>query len=460
MIILDTTIVTVAQPSIVADLRVSGSSLTWILNAYMLTFGGSLLLSGRLGDLYGPRRLFLTGISAFTLASLACGLAHAQLTLLIARAVQGLAGAVVTAVSLSLLMNLFSKAAERARAFGIFGFVCAAAGGIGELLGGLLTKALSWHWIFLVNVPIGIAVYAFSLALLPRDTRSRGPRQVDIAGAGTITIALTVAVYALIDGNEAGRTSMQTLGLFGVATLLLLLFLWIEIRVQQPLMPLRLFRLPNFAIANVLSVLWAAGTFAWFAIYSLYLQRVFHYDPLRVGLAYVPATMIVALFSVGLSAKMVMRLGMRRPLWIGLLHSAAGLALFARAPLGGTFVVDVLPGMLLLGLGSGMASTPLLLAAMSYVDTIESGLASGIVNTSFMMGGALGLAVLSSLADQRTGAMQRSGAEVGAALTGGYHFAFMIGALLTAAAAVIGALALRPGRPADNARSISVSVAG
>jgi EmrB/QacA subfamily drug resistance transporter len=453
MIVLDTTIVTVALPSILADLRVSGTSLTWMLNAYMLTFGGFLLLGGRLGDLYGRRRLFLAGISVFTLASLACGLAHTLTGLLIARAGQGLGGAVVAAVSLSLIMNLFSRPAERARAMGIYGFVCAAGSGVGELLGGFLTKTLSWHWVFLVNLPIGIAVYAFCIVLLPRDAPSHGPRQLDVAGAVAITTALTLVVYALVNGNEAGWTSAQTQGLLGVVALLLLLFLSIEIRVREPLMPLRLFRLRNFTTANVLGVLWAAATFAWFVISALYLQRVLGYDPFRVGFAFVPATMIMAAFSAGLSAKIVMRFGIRGPLWIGLLLAAAGLALFARAPLGGAFVVDVLPGMLLLGLGAGMASTPLLLAAMNDVNSKESGVASGIVNTSFMMGGALGLAVLASLADVRTGELQQSGIETVAALNGGYHVAFLVGALLIATAAVLGALVLRPGPPADTAQS-------
>jgi predicted MFS family arabinose efflux permease len=353
-------------------------------------------------------------------------------------------GAVVTAVALSLIMNLFTEPAERAQAMGIYGFVCAAGGSIGEVLGGLVTNVLGWNWIFLINLPIGIAVYACCVLLLPRDSASQGPRRLDIAGAVTVTTGLMLAVYAVVGGNEAGWTSTETQSLLGAAVFLLALFLIIEARVGEPLMPLRLFRLRNVATANVLAVLWAAGMFGWFVISALYLQHVLGYDPFHVGLAFLPADVIMAIFSAGLSARMVMRFGIRGPAWIGLLLSAVGLALLARAPLAGTFVVDVLPGMLLLGLGAGMAFNPLLLAAMNDVNNDESGLASGIVNTSFMMGGALGLAVIASLADARTAGLQRAGIEALVALNGGYQLAFLLGALMTAAAALLGAALLRP----------------
>jgi EmrB/QacA subfamily drug resistance transporter len=450
MIVLDTTIVTVALPSIQADLGFSGTSLVWVLNAYLLTFGGFLLLGGRLGDLYGQRRLFLLGLIVFTLASLACGLSAAQAPLVIARAVQGVGGAVVTAVALSLIMNLFTDGAERAKAMGIYAFVCAAGGSIGEVLGGLLTNALSWHWIFLVNLPIGMAVYWLCVTLLPRDRPATGPRRLDIAGAVTVTTGLMLAVYAIVDGNRAGWMSVQTTSLLGAAVVLLMVFLGIEAHVREPLMPLRLFRLRNVAAANVVSVLWAAGMFTWFVIAALYMQHVLGYDPLQVGLAFLPADLVMAVFSAGLSARVVVRFGIRRPLWIGLLLGAAGLALFARAPPAGTFIVDVLPGMMLLGLGAGMAFNPVLLAAMSDVDSSESGLASGVVNTSFMMGGALGLAALASLADARTAELQRSGSEALAAINGGYQLAFLLGAVLTAAAAVLAALLLRPHEQAES----------
>jgi EmrB/QacA subfamily drug resistance transporter len=443
MIVLDTTIVTVALPSIQADLQFSGTSLVWVLNAYMLTFGGFLLLGGRLGDLYGQRKLFLLGLAAFTLASLACGIASSQLELVVARAVQGLGGAVVTAVALSLIMNLFTEDAERAQAMGIYGFVCAAGGSIGEVLGGFLTDAFGWESIFLVNLPIGIAVYAYCMKVLPRNEAATGPRRLDAAGAVTVTLGLMIAVYAVVDGNAAGWGSVQTLGLLTAAAVLLGAFLWIESRVPEPLMPLRLFRLRNLATANAVGVLWAAGMFAWFVISALYLQHVLGYDPFKVGLSFLPADGIMAVFSAGLSAKMVMRFGIRGPLWLGLVIAALGLALFARAPVGGTFLVDVLPGMVLLGLGCGMAFNPVLLAAMNDVDVRESGLASGIVNTSFMMGGALGLAVIAAVADARTAAL-RPTVDATVALNEGYQLAFLLGALVTAAGALLAAFVLQP----------------
>jgi len=443
MMVLDTTIVNVALPSIRADLHFTETSLVWVVNAYMLTFGGFLLLGGRLGDLYGHRRLFLLGIAGFTAASLACGLANSQELLITARAVQGLGGAVVSAVSLSLIMNLFTEPAERAKAMGIYGFVCAGGGSIGVLLGGLLTSTLSWHWIFLVNLPIGAAVYAACVALLPNVRGQAAGQRLDVAGAVTVTSSLMLAVYAIVNGNEAGWTSTQTLALLGGAIVLMAVFLTIEARVSAPLMPLGLFRLRSVAVANVVGVLWAAAMFAWFFISALYMQLVLGYSAMQVGLAFLPANLIMAAFSLGLSAKIVMRFGIRAPLAAGLLIAALGLALFARAPAGGSFVVDVLPGMVLLGLGAGIAFNPVLLAAMSEVPASESGLASGVVNTSFMMGGALGLAVLASLAAARSQGASGAGADAAAALNAGYHVAFLVGALFAATAAALGGLLLR-----------------
>jgi EmrB/QacA subfamily drug resistance transporter len=445
MIVLDTTIVNVALPSIRVDLAFSETSLVWVVNAYMLTFGGFLLLGGRLGDLFGHRRLFLLGIALFTAASLACGLANSQAVLIAARAVQGLGGAVVSAVALSLIMLLFTEAAERAKAMGVFGFVMAGGGTIGVLLGGVLTDTLDWHWIFLVNLPVGAAVFALCLALVPAGRGPTDDGRLDIAGAVTVTASLMLAVYAVVNGNEAGWTSTQTVGLLAAAAVLLALFLGIEARVRSPLMPLSLFRLRNVATANVVGVLWAAAMFAWFFLSALYLQQVLGYSPMAVGLAFLPANLIMGAFSLGLSAKLVTRFGIRSPLAAGLLLAAIGLALFARAPVDGSFALDVLPGMILLGLGAGIAFNPVLLAAMSDVAPSEAGLASGVVNTSFMMGGALGLAVLASLAAARTGSLLASGAGPLVALSGGYQIAFIIGAVFAAAAALLSAVLLRAG---------------
>jgi EmrB/QacA subfamily drug resistance transporter len=416
MIVLDTTVVNVALPSIQSSLGFSEAALVWVVNAYMVTYGGLLLLGGRLGDLYGRRRLFLLGTVVFTFASLACGLAGSQGMLVSARAIQGAGGAVVSAIALSLIMSLFSEPGERARAMGVFGFVCAGGGSVGVLAGGVLTSLLSWHWVFLINLPIGAAVYAFCLKLLP-DDRPEQSGTLDVAGALTVTASSMLTIYGIVNGQ-------WWLVIAGVA--LLAVFLWIESRVSHPLMPLRLFRLRSVSTANALGVLWAAAMFAWFFISALYMQHVLGYDPMQIGLAFLPANVIMAIFSIWLSAKLVMRFGLRTPIVGGMALAAGGLGLFAMAPNGGAFLPHVLPGMLLLGLGCGMALNPVMLAAMSDVAPEESGLASGVVNTSFMMGGAIGLAALARLSE-------------GA----GYHTAFAVGAAFALLAAIIGAAGLR-----------------
>jgi EmrB/QacA subfamily drug resistance transporter len=447
MIVLDMTIVNVALPSIKDDLGFSETSLAWVVNAYLLTYGGCLLLGGRLGDLLGHRRLFLIGITLFTLASLACGIATAKGFLIAARSVQGVGGAVASAVSLSLMMMLFTEPAERAKAMGIFGFVAAGGGSIGVVLGGVLTDFLNWHWIFLVNVPIGALVVFLSLRLLPGAPGTAQGERIDLAGAATVTGALMLAIYAIVNGNQEGWTSAQTLGLLGGSAALLALFLWIESHIRLPLVPLRLFRLRNFSTANVVGVLWAAAMFAWFFLAALYLQFVLGYSPLQIGLAFLPSSLIMAVFSIGLSAKLVMRYGISRPLATGLGLATAGLALFIRLPVDGSFLVDVLPSMILLGFGAGMAFNPVLLAAMNDVEQTEAGLASGIVNTAFMMGGALGLAVLASVAASRTSSLDATESHL-AALTGGYHLAFLVGAIFAAVAATLGGLLLPNSAPA------------
>jgi EmrB/QacA subfamily drug resistance transporter len=419
------------------------------VNAYLLTFGGFLLLGGRLGDLFGHRRLFALGIALFTLASLACGLSTSQELLIGARAIQGLGAAVVSAVALSLMMTLFTEPADRAKAMGIFGFVASGGGSIGVLLGGILTDSLSWHWIFLVNVPVGVVVLALTLKLVPASRGTAGESKLDVAGAVTVTGALMLAVYAIVNGNQEGWTSVQTLGVLGASAALLGVFLVIEARASSPLVPLGLFRLRNIAVSNVVGILWAAAMFAWFFLSALYLQLVLGYSPLQVGLAFLPGNIIMGVLSVGLSAKLVLRFGLRIPLAAGLSIAAVGLLLFARAPVDGNFVVDVLPSMILLGLGAGMAFNPVLLAAMSDVEPNEAGLASGVVNTAFMMGGALGLAVLASLAASRTETLLESGDSELVALTGGYHAAFLAGALCAGAAALIGGALLGAGAHAQ-----------
>jgi EmrB/QacA subfamily drug resistance transporter len=448
MIVLDVTIVGVALPSIREDLGFSETSLAWVVNGYLLTYGGFLLLGGRLGDLFGHRRLFILGISLFTLASLACGLATTQWFLVAARSVQGLGGAVASAVSLSLMMGLFTEPADRAKAMGIFGFVASGGGSIGVLLGGILTDTLNWHWIFLVNFPIGVLVVLLTLRLVPAIPAGAAGGRLDVAGAVTVTASLILAVYAIINGNDKGWASAQTLGVLAAAAAVFVAFLTIESRVRAPLVPLRLFGLRNLSTASGLGVLWAAAMFAWFFMTALYLQLVLGYSPLQIGLAFLPGNVIMGILSIGLSAKLVMRYGLKKPLTTGLLLASAGLLLLVRAPVDGTFVVDILPSMILLGLGAGMAFNPVLLAAMGDVEPAESGLASGVVNTSFMMGGAVGLAVLASVAASRTSTLVDAGHEQVAALAGGYHLAFLLGAIFAAGAAVIGATLLRETAPA------------
>ncbi len=449
MIVLDVTIVNVALPSIKKDLGFSQASLAWVVNAYLLTYGGFLLLAGRLGDLFGQRRLFLIGIAFFTLASLACGLSNSQGFLVTARAVQGIGGAVVSAVSFGLVMNLFTEPAERAKAMGVAGFVASGGGSIGVLLGGVLTGSLNWHWIFLVNIPIGVIVFFLSLRLLPSTPGHAAGGRIDFAGALTVTASLMLAVYAIVNGNKSGWTSGQTIGLLAGAVALMGVFITLESRVSAPLMPLKLFRSRNLSTANGIAVLWAAAMFAWFFLSAQYLQFVLHYRPLKVGLAFLPANLIMGALSIGVSAKLVMRFGIKRPMAVGLLLAGVGLALFARAPVDGSFLVNVLPSMVLLGFGAGIAFNPVLLAAMSDVGPTESGLASGIVNTAFMMGGALGLAVLASIAASRTGSLRASGHGTLVALNGGYHIAFVVGAIFAASAATVGIILLRTGAQAQ-----------
>ena len=442
MIVLDTTIVNVALPSIHSDLAFTETSLVWVVNAYMLTFGGFLLLGGRLGDVFGQRRMFLAGLALFTVASLACGLAPSQVTLIAARAVQGLGGAVVSAVGLSLIMTMFVDPAERAKAMGVYGFVCAGGGSVGVLLGGVLTTLLDWRWIFLVNLPIGIAVAVLCRALIAPGERDT-TRSLDWAGATLATVALLLAVYAVVNGNEAGWTSGQTLGLLAASVVLGAAFIVVEARIAQPLVPLALFTHRNLVIANVSGVLWAAAMFAWFFMSALYMQLVLGYTPMQVGLAFLPGNLIMAAMSLGGSARIVVRWGIRGPFAAGLMIAAAGLALFARAPVDGIFILDVLPAMVLLGIGAGIAFNPMLLAAMGDVEPQDAGLASGVVNTAFMMGGALGLAVLASLAAARTAQLQSAGAAEAVALNGGYQLAFLVGACFAAGTALLGWFALR-----------------
>lgn len=438
MIVLDTTIVNVALPSIRADLGFSQESLVWVINAYMLTFSGFLLLGGRLGDIFGHRRIFLIGLVIFTLASLACGFAHSQAVLIAARAIQGFGGAIVNSVAFSLIITLFHTPEDRAKAMGFFGFVASAGGALGVLLGGVLTGSFDWHYVFLVNIPIGVIVFALCAWLLPHSTLEDAPKHLDAWGAVLVTTALMLAVYGIVGGNDAGWLSFQTLGCLGAALAVLAVFMRVESRVQAPLVPLSVFSIRNVTPVSLIGILWSAAMFTWFFLSALYLQLILNYTPLQIGLAFLPANLIMAAFSIGLSARIVMRFGVKLPLMLGMGMIALGLGLFAVAPLEGGFLLHVLPAMIALGIGCGLAFNPVLLAGTSDVPESEAGLVSGVLNTSFMMGGSLGLAVLASLAAWRTGAAAAAGAPQLLAMLEGYHLAFgvgMVSALLAVAVA-------------------------
>jgi EmrB/QacA subfamily drug resistance transporter len=442
MNVLDTTIANLALKPIHDTLHFSDAGLAWVINAYMLTFGGFLLLAGRMGDLYGARRLFLIGLATFTLASLACGLAQSPAALIVARAIQGLGAAVVTAVSLALIMDLFPDGPDRVKAMGLFAFVASGGGAVGAVAGGFITANFDWHWNFLINVPIGVAVFLGTRAFVA-DRPGVATGRLDVAGALTVTASLLLAVYAVLQAKDIGWTSPTTLVRLAGAAVLLGLFIAIERSVKAPLVPLALFTKRNILASNAIGMLWAAAMFAWFFLSSLYMQGILGYNAQMAGFAFLPADVIMAAFSVGLSARVVHRFGIRAPVAVGLLLAAAGLGLFAVAPVDGRFLTAVLPGMLLLGIGAGMAFNPLFLAAMSDAKPEEGGLASGLVNTSFMMGGALGLAVLASLAASRTSTLLAAGSGAAAALNGGYQAAFLVGCLFAAVASGLGWSLLR-----------------
>lgn len=449
MIVVDGTIVNVALPSIRQALGFTEASLVWVVNAYLLTFGGFLLLGGRLADLYGARRLFIGGLLGFVLASTACGLAPTQEALIAARAAQGIAGAVVSAVALSLTMLLFPEGPGRVKAMALFGFVMAGGGSLGVVAGGLITQFLDWRWVFLVNLPIGLAVTAGALKLLPRDAAPETRPKLDAPGAVMITLASLLAVYGVVGTEQVGWAAPQTWGTLLIAAVLLAAFVAWEGRVPSPLVPLELFRRRNVTLANIISVLWAAGMFAWFFLSALYMQQVLGYGPLGVGLAFLPGNLIMAAFSLWLSAWSVERFGIRACASGGLACAAAGLALFALAPADGTFLAHVLPGMVLTGFGAGLAFNPVLLAAMNDVEPERSGLASGLVNTAFMMGGALGLAVLAAIAAAATGGAAARGATEALALHDGYAAAFWAGAVCAALAGALCLLLKARGPAAD-----------
>jgi EmrB/QacA subfamily drug resistance transporter len=450
MIVLDVTIVNVALPSIQDDLGFTQSDLAWVVNAYLIAFGGLLLLAGRIGDLIGQRRIFLIGLAIFTGASLLCAVAQSQGVLIGARFVQGIGGALTSAVILGMIVTMFPEPAEQAKAIGVYTFVAVAGGSIGLIVGGVLTEAINWHWIFFVNLPIGVATGLAALRLVP-DGAGLGLRQgADIPGAVLLTAGLMLGVYTILEVEQQGWGSAQTLGLGAVSIALLAAFLARQATAGNPLMPLRLFRSRNVTGANVVQALLVVGMFGMFFLGALYMQRILGYDPLQVGLAYLPATVVMGTMSFRFSARLNMRYGPKATLIPSMVAIAAGLLLFARTPVDANYVVDLLPPMVFMGLGAGLGFPSLMTLAMSGATPQDSGLASGLVNTSVQVGGAIGLAVLATLSTDRTERMLADGESLANALNSGYHLAYLVGAALVGVAIVLAVRVFRVEAPAGD----------
>ncbi|MEA2481964.1 MAG: hypothetical protein QOJ07_3886, partial [Thermoleophilaceae bacterium] len=449
MIVLDGTVVNVALPTIQDDLGFSQSSLAWVVNAYMIAFGGLLLLAGRFGDLIGRKSVFMAGLGVFTGASLLCGVAGSQELLVAARFIQGVGGAMTSAVILGMIVTMFPEPRDQAKAIGVYAFVASAGGSVGLLAGGVLTQSINWHWIFFINIPIGIVTAFLAVRLLERDKGIGLDKGADIPGAVLVTSSLMLGVYTIVKpAADHGWGSSQALGLGALSLALLVAFVVRESRAASPLIPLRIFRSRNVSGSNIVQALSVAGMFGMFFLGSLYLQRVLGYDALEIGLAFLPVTLVMGTLSIRYSERLIMRFGAKNTLVPGLLLMAAGLLVFTRAPVGGSYVEHVLPVMVLLGFGAGMSFPALMTLAMSGATREDAGLASGLVNTSAQVGGAIGLAVLATLSATRSGHPAGGGQPSAAALTSGYHLAFVVAAGLVLASVAVAAAVLRPVAPA------------
>jgi EmrB/QacA subfamily drug resistance transporter len=444
MIVLDATVVNVALPSIREDLGFSQSSLAWVVNAYLIAFGGLLLLAGRFGDLIGRRSVFLAGLAVFTAASLMCGFAQSEGMLIAARFIQGVGGAMTSAVALGMIVTMFPEPREQAKAIGIYAFVASAGGSVGLIAGGVLTQAINWHWIFFVNVPIGIATAILARRFLTKDEGMGLSKGADIPGAALITSALMLGVYTIVKpAAENGWGSGGALGLGAISLALLAAFIAREATAKHPLIPLRIFRSRNVTGANLIQALTVAGMFGMFFLGALYLQEVLNYDALETGLAFLPCTIVMGVLSLRYSEQLITRFGARTLLFPGLLMIAGGLALFMLAPVDGGYIEHVLPSTVLIGFGVGSSFPALMTLAMSGATPADAGLASGLVNTTAQVGGAIGLAVLATVSASRTDTLLQRGDGVDEALTGGFHLAFLISALLVLAAVVVAATVLK-----------------
>ncbi|MFG2027664.1 MFS transporter [Streptomyces sp. NPDC048825] len=448
MIILDGSIVTVAMPAIQNDLGFTPAGLSWVVNAYLIAFGSLLLLAGRLGDLISRRRMFLAGTAVFTAASLLAGVATSPAVLIAARFLQGIGSAMASAVSLGILVTLFTEPRERAKAIAVFSFTGAAGASIGQVLGGVLTDALNWHWIFFINLPIGIAALAIAVRVLPGDVGLGLRAGADVFGAVVVTAGLMLGIYTVVKVEEYGWTSGRTLGLGALAAVLLAAFLVRQATAKNPLMPLRIFRSRSVSAANLVQILMVAALFSFQILVALYLQKVLGYGAAETGLAMLPAAAVIGAVSLGVSARLNGRFGERNVLLAGIVLLIGVLALLARVPVQASYAVDLLPVMLLAA-GFGLALPALTTLGMSGANEEDAGLASGLFNTTQQIGMALGVAVLSTLAASRTESLATEGRTTAEALTGGYRLAFAVGAgLLVIAFAVAFTMLRRPERQA------------
>jgi len=455
MIVLDATIVNVALPAIQRDLGFGQSSLAWVVNAYLIAFGGVLLLAGRLGDLLGRRRIFLAGLALFTAASLACGISVSQQTLIIARFVQGIGGAMTSSVILGMIVTMFTEPRERTKAISLYSFVASAGASTGLLAGGVLTQTLNWHWIFFVNVPIGIVTAIFAFRLLEDDEGLGLGHGADVPGAALVTGALMLGVLTIIRTSDVGWTSIETLA-GATATLLALVgFVVREARTANPLLPLRIFRSRTVAGANVVMLLLVAGFFGTFFIGSLYLERVLGFDALGIGLGFLPVSLSVGLMSFAFSEPLITRFGARSILWASLVLELVALVWFARLPVDASYLIDVAPSLALIGIGSGLAFPALVGLAMSGATSRDAGLASGLVNTTRQVGGALGLAAMASAATARGASLAAVGASPAAALTGGSQLALQLAAGFVLLAIVVAVTVIPSGSAARAAATES-----
>src|SRR3954454_15226344 len=447
MIVLDVTIVNVALPTIQDSLGFSQSGLAWVVNAYLIPFGGLLLLAGRLGDLLGQRKMFLIGLAVFVAASLLCAVAENQAMLIGGRFFAGVGGALASAVILGMIVTMFPEPREQAKAIGVYGFVASAGGSVGLLAGGVVTQAISWHWIFFINIPLGIATAIMAVRLLEKDKGIGFGEGAEIAGATLVTGALMLLVYTIVKpAAEEGWGASRTLVLGAASLGLIGLFIAREATARNPLIPLRIFKSRNVSGANAIQAVSVAGMFAMFFMGALYFQKVLGYDALQTGLAFLPATVVMGTLSVRYSEKLVTRFGARATLISGLGLIFAGLMVFTQTPVDGSYLIHGAPAVALIGAGAGLCFPALMTLAMSGATPEDAGLASGLVNTTAQVGGALGLAVLSTVASTRTGPLTSAGDSALEALNGGCPLAYMIGAGLALAAIVIAVVTARPVR--------------